>query len=218
MKSVVAKTVTDRVATSRKPATPAPAKAAAPAAPKKASAKGPSLPVGIQVGWVRRPHGIRGEVRIEVESDNPERFVPGAKLILRLTSGECRRLKIASSRFDKDCLLLGFEGVADRNAVETWRDARLEIEEQALPALPQGEIYVFELVGCDCVDRQAGHLGKVSDVIEDGGGLMLLVEKDGRILPIPYAHALVPEVDVAARRIGVDLPEGLIEACLQTPA
>lgn len=180
--------------------------------------KAPALPAGILVGWIRRPHGIRGEVRVEVESDNPERFDPGAELILRLPNGECRWLKIETSRFDKDSLLLGFAGIGDRNAVETWRNARLEIEESALPALPAGEIYVFELVGCECYDRIAGHLGRVSDVIEDGGGLMMLVEKDGRVLPIPYVNALVPEVDVAARRIGVDLPDGMIEACLQTPA
>lgn len=189
-----------------------------PALKKGPGEKLPTLPAGIQVGWVRKPHGIRGEVRIEVESDNPDRFVPGAELILRLPSGACRRLKIASSRFDKDSLLLGFVGIADRNAVETWRDARLEIEEAALPALPKGEIYVFELVGCECFDKSAGLLGRVKDVVEDGGGLMLVVEKEGKILPIPYVNALVPEVDVAARRIGVDLPTGLIEACLQEPA
>lgn len=180
--------------------------------------KAPTLPAGILVGWIRRPHGIRGEVRVEVESDNPERFEPGAELTLRLPNGACRRVKIVTSRFDKDSLLLHFEGIGDRDAVEGWRNARLEIEESALPDLPAGEIYVFELVGCDCFDREAGHLGKVSEVIEDGGGLMMLVEKDGRVLPIPYVKALVPEVDVVARRIGVDLPDGLIEACLQTPA
>ena len=180
--------------------------------------KASAPPAGILVGWIRRPHGIRGEVRIEVESDNPERFDPGAELILRLPNGTSRRVKIETSRSDKDSLLLGFEGIEDRNDVETWRNARLEIEESALPVLPAGEIYVFELVGCECYDRVAGHLGRVADVIEDGGGLMLLVEKDGRVLPIPYVKALVPEVDVAARRIGVDLPEGMIEACLQTPA
>lgn len=178
----------------------------------------PALPAGILVGWIRRPHGIRGEVRVEVESDNPERFDPGSELILRLPSGACRWLKVKTSRFDKDSLLICFDGIGDRGEVESWRNARLEIEESELPALPAGEIYVFELVGCDCFDRTAGLLGKVAEVIEDGGGLMMLVEKEGRVLPIPYVKALVPEVDVAARRIGVDLPEGMIEACLQTPA
>ncbi len=178
----------------------------------------PALPAGILVGWIRRPHGIRGEVRVEVESDNPERFDPGSELILRPVAGASRRLTVKNSRLDKDSLLVEFEGIADRNDVETWRNARLEIEESALPVLPQGEIYVFELVGCACFDRAAGHLGNVTDVIEDGGGLMMLVEKEGRVLPVPYVKALVPEVDVTARRIDVDLPEGLIEACLQTPA
>jgi len=186
--------------------------------PQAATTQSLRLPAGILVGWIRRPHGIRGEVRVDVQSDNPERFVPGAELILRMPSGECRLMKIATSRSERDCMLIGFEGIADRNAVESWRNARLEIEEGALPALPAGEIYIFELVGCECFDRQAGHLGRVAEVIEDGGGLMLLVEKEGRILPIPYAKTLVPEVDVATRRIGVDLPDGLIEACLQTPA
>jgi 16S rRNA processing protein RimM len=180
--------------------------------------KAPSPPAGILVGWIRRPHGIRGEVRVEVESDNPERFDPGAELTLRLPGGACRRVEIVSSRFDKDSLLVQFAGIGDRDAVEGWRNARLEIDESALPDLPAGEIYVFELVGCECFDKGAGHLGKVSEVIEDGGGLLMLVEKDGRVLPIPYVKALVPEVDVHARRIGVELPEGLIEACLQTPA
>lgn len=189
-----------------------------PAAPSLSAGHQDSLPAGILVGWIRRPHGIRGEVRVEVESDNPERFDPGSELILRLPAGSCRRLQVKSSRFDKDSLLICFDGIGDRNEVESWRNARLEIEESKLPALPAGEIYVFELIGCECFDRAAGRLGEVAEVIEDGGGLMMLVEKEGRILPIPYVKALVPEVDVAARRIGVDLPEGMIEACLQTPA
>src|SRR6185295_3754471 len=93
------------------------------------------------------------------------------------------------------------------------RGALLEVEASAVPPAPADEYYHFDLVGCRCEDRRAGELGEVVEVLEGGGGDLLRVVGDGRELLLPFVDAYLVEVDVAARRILWNLPEGLIEAC-----
>ncbi|KAB2950064.1 MAG: 16S rRNA processing protein RimM, partial [Thermoanaerobaculia bacterium] len=97
---------------------------------------------------------------------------------------------------------------------EDLRGARLEVAGAAVPAPPAGAFYLFELVGCRCVDRRAGELGVVADVVEGGGGWLIVVERDGggRLL-LPFVERFLRRVDRAAGRIEWALPEGLIEAC-----
>jgi 16S rRNA processing protein RimM len=160
---------------------------------------------------------------VEVLSDVPGRFAPGAALILGLAGSPPRNLVVDSSRPHasrrKDRLLVSFRGVDDRTAAEALRGAVLEVEAAAVPPAPEGSYYQFDLVGCRCEDRHAGFLGEVADVVAGGGGDLLRVVgppragEPGRELLLPFVDAYLAEVDVAGRRILWDLPEGLIEAC-----
>lgn len=169
----------------------------------------------VLVGLVRRPHGLRGEVKVEVQSDNPERFAPGAVMFLALPGRPqaSQRLEIASVREDRDTLLVHFVGHDDRNAVEGWQGGRLEVEASMIPALPPGEIYSFELLGRPVVDERAGEIGVVADVVDDGGGTLLLVKHQGAVLPIPYVAAFGCHLEEG--RLRVVLPDGFVETFLQ---
>ncbi len=167
----------------------------------------------VLVGRVQRPHGVRGEVLVESWSEVAGRFAPGASLILTLADGAPRTVRVAAARPLARGILLRFEDVDDRDAAEGLRGGELAVARAEVPGAPAGSFYYFELVGCFCRDRRAGDLGRVSDLLEDGGGLLLAVNDGARTLLVPFVESYLADVDVEGRKIELDLPEGLIEAC-----
>lgn len=169
----------------------------------------------ILVGIVRRPHGVRGAVAVELQTDNPDRFRPGAELELVGAGGRGpRRVRVESASPFKGGLRVSFDGVTSRDEVEGWRGATLEVARAQVPPPPPGEHYLFELIGRRCRDRRAGELGRIVDLVEDGGGWLVVVERpDGSRLPLPYAERFLTRVDADEGTLDWDLPEGLIEAC-----
>jgi 16S rRNA processing protein RimM len=174
------------------------------------------LPETVVVGRVRKPHGVRGELTAEVLSDVERRFDVGESLIVRLADGSSHIVEVASSRAHGDLRILRFEGDETRDDVETLRGAHLEVARASVPEAPEGAFYYYELTGCEVRDRTAGVLGRVGDVLEDGGGWLLEVERGADRLLIPFVEAYLVEVDIAGRRIQVELPPGLIELCTST--
>lgn len=156
---------------------------------------------------------MRGELLVESLSDVPGRLAVGSRLWLVSTVGKRVAVEVVSSRPHAGGLLLSFRGLEDRDAVEPFGGGRLEAERATTPPAPQGSYYYFELVGCSCRDRLAGELGEVTDVVEDGGGLLLRVRGETGDLLIPFVEAYLARVDIERRRIELSLPPGLAEAC-----
>lgn len=177
-------------------------------------AAGESSPEAVLVGIVVRPQALRGEVRIQILSDVPDRFEPGRELLLRVGHQSPRRVQIASFRPVRGGGVIRFEGWEDRDQAETLRGARLEVLQTDVPPAPPGLYYHFELVGCRCIDVRRGDLGEVTDLVENGGGLILEVERDGRLLSIPFVEPFLETVDVEQRKIHLQLPAGLVETCV----
>lgn len=164
-----------------------------------------------------RPHGIRGEAVVESLSDNPTRFRPGSRLGVSAPErrGEPHdQLDVSTVRPHKGRLLIVFEGISEREQVDALRGHWLEVPRDEVPSSQEGSFYFFDLVGCRCLDRAEGELGDVTQVIEDGGGYLLeIVGSRGQIL-VPFVNAYLLKVDVEGGVIEVDLPEGLVEACI----
>jgi 16S rRNA processing protein RimM len=171
------------------------------------------LPESVVVGRVIRPHGLAGEVVVEVESDVEERFAPGSTLII---GARGRSIEVIGARPFGDRLLVRFAGLDDRGAVEGLRGLELSVPRKDVPAAPAGSFYRFELLDCECRDAREGELGRVVGIHEDGGGLLLEVAGPERRVLVPFVDAFVVRVDVAARRIELDLPPGLVDICGST--
>jgi 16S rRNA processing protein RimM len=173
------------------------------------------LPERVAVGRVLRPHGVRGEVVVEVLSDVPDRLAPGRRMTASWAGKPgrtSREVRVETYRPHKTGALVRFAGAEDRDQAEELRDALLEVDRSEVPAAPEGTYYWYQLLGCRCwVDGE--DLGEVTDLVEDGGGLLLVVSRDGRQVPIPFVQSFLKEVDVERGRIELDLPEGLLEAC-----
>lgn len=170
-------------------------------------------PETVLVGYLGRPHGVRGELKVEIHSDNPERFAPGSELLLRAPRRPPRAVTVASFRPVRGGGLIAFEGCDTREEAAELRGARLEVERSRIPAAPPGCYYHYELVGCRCFEAEAGELGEVVDLVEDGGGLLLRIRGGGRDLLVPFVAAFLERVDPAAGRIDLRLPPGLVETC-----
>ena len=173
------------------------------------------LPETVAVGRVLRPHGVRGEVVVEVLSDVPGRFQKGSRVTGVGRSGPLPQV-VAASRPHKSGVLARFEGFEDRDRAEELRGLDLEVPRAEVPKAPRGTYYQFELLGCRC--RNHGEeLGRVVEVVEDGGGVMLIVEGvvggNRRRVPVPFVKAFLRKVDVAGGRIDLALPPGLLETC-----
>ena len=170
------------------------------------------LPERVAVGRVLRPHGVRGEVVVEVLSDVPDRLAPGSQVNASWEGRPSRTLVVESHRPHKSGAMVRFVGFDDRDRAEELRDALLEVDRSRVPEAPEGTYYWYQLLGCRC--RIGGEdLGEVTDLVEDGGGLLLVVSDGERQVPIPFVRSFLKDVDVERGRIELDLPEGLLEAC-----
>ncbi len=167
----------------------------------------------VLVGRVRRAHGLLGEVVTEILSDVPERFAPGSRLLAARPGQPPRPLTVLRCRPHQGVALVTFEAVADRNAAEALAGCELVVAASEVPDAKLGEYFYFQLIGCRCLDRRAGALGEVVDVVEDGGGLLLVVEGPEGTLPIPFVRSFLQRVDVEEGVIELELPAGLVETC-----
>jgi 16S rRNA processing protein RimM len=172
--------------------------------------------IEVVVGRIGKPHGIRGEVTLDVRTDEPERrFAPGTTLRAEAPAGADRRpssLTVARARWHQSTLLVTFEELADRNAAEAARGTVLHatIGLDETPDDPE-EYYDHQLVGLDVVDVDGTPLGTVKALVHGSAQDLLTVRTtDGRDALVPFVTALVPEVDLGAGRVVVADRPGLV--------
>jgi 16S rRNA processing protein RimM len=170
----------------------------------------------VVVGRVGKPHGVRGEVTVDVRTDEPERrFADGAVLRAEPPSGSASRLRslrVTRSRWHQSTLLVTFAELTDRTAAEAARGlvlhARIPVD--ASPEDPD-EFYDHQLVGLAAYDVDGTLLGEVTGLVHGGAQDLLAVRAlDGRATLVPFVKALVPEVDVAGGRVVVADRPGLV--------
>jgi 16S rRNA processing protein RimM len=166
------------------------------------------------VGRVGRPHGLRGEVTVEVRTDDPaQRFAVGS--VLTTNPAERGPLTISTARWHLGRLLVMFEGYADRDAAEELRDTFLEIDSVDLKPLDDPEeFYDHDLIGLEVVTVGGEPVGAVKDVLHHGQNLLVVAgsgARTGAEVLIPFVTPIVPEIDLAGRRLVIDPPPGLLD-------
>jgi len=164
----------------------------------------------LNVGRIGKAHGILGEATIEVRTDEAEdRFAIGA--VLETESHGL--ITVASARVHNGILLLRFEGIEDRNAIEELRNELLytEVDIDA-PGIDEDDYHVLQLVGCKAFLIDGDEFGTVTDVLNLPGQDVLAIKTVAGEVLIPFVRQLVPVVDIKARRMTVIPPdiEGVI--------
>jgi 16S rRNA processing protein RimM len=172
--------------------------------------------IEVVVGRIGKPHGLRGEVTVDVRSDEPERrFAPGSSLRAEPPRGSASRLTaltVAAIRWHQSTLLATFEEIPDRTAAEAARGLVLHatIPADESPEDPD-EFYDHQLVGLAAYDVDSTPLGTVVGLVHGGAqDLLRIATPDGREGLVPFVKALVPEVDLAGGRVVVADRPGLV--------
>ena len=173
-------------------------------------------PDQLLVARIGKPHGLRGEVTVQLHTDDPERrFADGAVLATQAAagSGVPRQLTVRSTRVHRGIWLLTFEEVPDRTGAESLRGTRLVVD--AAEGLPEDDDegwYEDELVGLQAVtvggDRVGTVAGLRTGVAQD---LLVLTLADGGEALVPFVEEIVPEVDLPGGRVVLDPPPGLLD-------
>ena len=162
-----------------------------------AGSPGEGEPVFLVVGKLRRPHGVRGEIQMEVLTDFPERLVPGMTVFI----GEDHQpFQISSCRWHQDSLLMAFQGKSDREEVGILRNSLVYVRTDEIPPLEEGEYYHHELIGLEVREETGAYLGVVTGILETGANDILIVMLDNG------AEALLPMIDEVI--LNVDLKDG----------
>ncbi|MFF9126168.1 ribosome maturation factor RimM [Streptomyces sp. NPDC014889] len=164
------------------------------------------------VARIGRAHGIKGEVTVEVRTDEPElRLAPGA--VLATDPASAGPLTIETGRVHSGRLLLRFEGVRDRTAAEALRNILLiaEVDPEELPE-EEDEYYDHQLIDLDVVLTDGTEIGRITEISHLPSQDLLIVERpDGTEVMIPFVGEIVTEIDLEEQRAVVDPPPGLID-------
>lgn len=158
----------------------------------------------LNVGRIGKAHGILGEATIEVRTDEAEnRFAIGAQL----ETDNHGILTVVSARVHNGILLLGFEGISDRNQIELLRNELLyaDVDINA-PGYDEDDYHVLQLIGCQAHLEDGTLFGTISDVLNLPGQDVLAIATSSGEVMIPFVHQLVPTVDIVQRKLVVIPP------------
>jgi 16S rRNA processing protein RimM len=166
----------------------------------------------LTVGRIARPQGVRGEVVVELRTDDPEtRFAPGT--VLATDPEVVGPLTVGRVRWQGARLVVRFRNIPDRAAADSLRGVRLlvQVADDERLADPD-EYYDHQIIGLQAVTVQGTTIGEVTDVLHvPSQDLLAIRPSDGGEMLVPFVKAIVPEVDLAARRLVIDPPRGLLD-------
>jgi 16S rRNA processing protein RimM len=161
---------------------------------------------------VGKPHGVHGDVLVDIVTDFPERLTDGLRFGLGGEDGPTEFHEVFRVRYHKRRWLLSVAGLRDRTTIEAWRGKYLFLPALALEELPEGYHYEHHLVGLECVAIDGESLGTVVGVDPGAGGQRrLVVRRDHRDFLVPYVPEIVREVDLERRRVVLAPPRGLLD-------
>lgn len=161
----------------------------------------------ILIGKIVSAVGLKGELKVYNYSDRPDIYEDTPSIYM-----DDVLMPVRSVRTQKNMIILGLEGIDDRDAAEKARGKLLYVTEDDLPELPEGEFYVRDLIGMEAVLEDGAHLGKVTDVIQNTAQDIFEVETDeGKQVLIPKVPEFVLDIDADSRRITLHLIEGMLD-------
>ena len=167
----------------------------------------------VAVAKVAKPRGVKGEVACDLLTDFPERFEGLKELIAVFPGGERRRLGLERYWLHGDRVVLKLEGFDSPEAAAALAGCELTVPESEAVELEEGEFYDWQLQGCRVETVEGREVGTVRGVLHTGGEapVLIILDEAGRENLVPLAESICVGIDVAAKLIRVDAPEGLLE-------
>ena len=164
-------------------------------------------PVYLTVGFLRRPHGVKGEIIMDLHTDFPERMKPGRKVFV---GDEYQPMTLTNVRAHQAGLLVKFNGIETPEDAGQLRNQWVYIKAKDATPLPAGQIYQHQLFGFRVVDENGNALGELVEIIETGANDVYVVrdETEKEIL-LPAITSVILELDTGNRLMRVHLLEGL---------
>ena len=169
----------------------------------------------LNVGKIVNTQGIRGEVRVISKTDfSEERYKKGNELFLFQENKKPISLIVKSHRKHKNFDILSFEEHPNINDVEKYRDGILKITKDQQGELEENAFYYHEIIGLEVFDEEGVSLGTIKEILTPGANDVWVIgqnKKGQKDILIPYIESVVRKVDVANKRVDVEIPEGLID-------
>jgi 16S rRNA processing protein RimM len=168
----------------------------------------------LAVGRILRPHGVRGELVVEVRTDDPElRLAAGA--VLATEPAAAGPLTVVRARWHSGRLLVSLKGFEDRNEAERLRGVLLLVDSAELEDLADSdEFRDHQLIGLTVIGPDGEQVGEVTDVLHYGQDLLVVAgsgKRAGTEIMVPFVSAMVPEVDLTGGLVRIDPPPGLLD-------
>lgn len=165
-------------------------------------------PVYLTVGFIRRPHGVRGELIMDIHTDFPERLRAGVKVFL----GEAHQpAELASARRHGTSMLVAFRGLNSPEEAGRWRNTWVYVTAADRPPLPEGKLYQHQILGLRVVTDEGRELGKLVEVLETGANKVYVVKTaDEKEILLPAIPDVILGIDLEQAEIQVHLLDGLI--------
>ena len=166
-------------------------------------------PVFVLIGKFRRPHGIRGEIRMTVLTDFPELISPGQVIY----AGERHKAyTIRDIRWHGGDMLVSLKELPDRTAVEIFRNIMVYMKSEDMPELPEGEYFNHQLVGMEVITDHGEKLGILKEILITGANDVYLVKPpEGKDLLLPAIDEVVLEINRESGQILVHIIPGLLD-------
>ena len=164
----------------------------------------------VTIARLVRPRGNRGELVAEDLSGAASRFERVRGVLVEDAAGARREMEVERTWRHKGRLILKFRGIDSISEAEKLRGCGVQLPEEEIGPLPAEEFFFRDLIGCRVVDAESDAVvGRVEDVLEPGGQLLLQVKTEGREILIPFVSSICIEIDPKRQRIRVRMPEGL---------
>jgi 16S rRNA processing protein RimM len=166
-------------------------------------------PVFVVIGKFRKPHGIRGEVRMTVLTDFPDLIEVGREIY---AGGNYQKYTIKSIRWHGSDLLVALKELPDRTAVEIFRNTMIYMKSEDMPPAPEGEFYTHQLVDLEVETDQGEKLGRIKEVIFTGANdVYLVTTPEGKEILLPAIDDVILNIDLKDRTMLVHIIPGLLD-------
>jgi len=166
----------------------------------------------ITIGKILKPVGLRGEVKVLLLTDFPERFKSLREVIVQTKEKqEQEQYQIEYVRFGLPFVYITFAGLSSSAQVDSLIGGLIQLPEEQRVPLPEGSYYQFELQGMDVYLEEGTLLGKVNQVLQTGSNDVFVVKSGEREYLIPALRTVVREIDLTKKRMMIRPVEGLLD-------